>query len=380
VGDHEYILHLIPSGIIRQGKKCLLANGVVIDPEAFFGELKILRDKGIEIGSNLMVSQNAHVIMPYHRILDILRETTAKSRKIGTTGRGIGPCYMDKVGRLGIRIIDMIDAGHFREILKNNLDYKNKLLQNIYQHEGFELETVLREYLSMGQQIRQYIVDGTKVVNDALDQGQTVLFEGAQGTLLDVDFGTYPYVTSSNTGVSGVCSGAGIPPTKINKIIGVAKAYSTRVGAGPFPTELPADENQHLRELGYEYGATTGRPRRCGWFDLVSARYSVRLNGLTDLVIMKLDVLDTLPTIQLCTGYELNGKIIQDFPAREDILYNCKPVYEELPGWNQSTANVRKRADLPDNAKRYIDRIEKELNVPITCISVGSHRDQTILN
>ncbi len=380
VDKEKYIFHLIPSGIIHKGKKCLLGNGVVIDPVAFIAEIKQLREQGVEIGSNLMVSQSAHVIMPYHRILDGLQESKAKDRKIGTTGRGIGPCYVDKAGRIGIRIIDIFDVDRFRQLLKNNLEFKNSLLKNVYQHEDLELEPILKEYLPLGQEIRRYITDGTKVVNDALDKGQTVLFEGAQGALLDVDFGTYPYVTSSNTGVSGVCSGAGVPPTKIKRIIGVAKAYCTRVGEGPFPTELPPEENQKLRELGGEFGATTGRPRRCGWFDLVSAKYAARINGLTELVITKLDVMDTLPTIKICTGYNLNGKVITDFPAREDILFECEPVYEELPGWESPTTNIRKRSDLPDNAKRYLERLEKELNVPITWISVGSHRDQTILN
>lgn len=378
VGDDTYILHLIPSGIIRKGKMCLLGNGVVIDPIALFSEIDILFSKGIHIGNNLMISQNAHVIMPYHRILDGIRENGEAFQKIGTTRRGIGPCYVDKAGRTGIRIIDLIDKDIFTELVKMNLAEKNAILEKIYGHEPLKLEDILNEYIPLGEKIKPFVVDGAKVANDALSQNLNVLFEGAQGALLDVDFGTYPYVTSSNSGVTGVCSGTGVPPTRIDRIIGVAKAYCTRVGEGPFPSELPPDENQLMRERGDEYGATTGRPRRCGWFDLVSSKLASRVNGLTEIVLTKLDVLDQCETISICTGYSYRGEILREFPIRADILWECKPVYEQLPGWMSPTTDIRKRADLPINALKYIERIERELNVPVKGISVGSKRDQTI--
>lgn len=378
VGDTTYILHLIPSGIIRKGKKCLLGNGVVIDPVALFNEIDTLLSKGIKIGDDLMISQNAHVILPYHRILDGIRESSGIHQKIGTTRRGIGPCYVDKAGRNGIRIIDLIDKDIFTQLVKINLEEKNAVLEKVYGHEPLKLDDILSEYIPLGEKIRPFVVDGAKVANEALHNGQILLFEGAQGALLDVDFGTYPYVTSSNSGVTGVCSGTGVPPTKIDSIIGVAKAYCTRVGEGPFPSELPPEENQFLRESGNEYGATTGRPRRCGWFDMVSSRFAARVNGLTELVITKLDVLDQFETICICTGYLYKGEIIKEFPARADILWECKPVYEKLPGWMSSTTDVRRRNDLPANALKYIERIETELNVPVKGISIGSKRDQTI--
>jgi len=378
VGDDTYILHLIPSGIIRKGKMCLLGNGVVIDPIALFSEIDILLSKGIHIGNNLMISQNAHVIMPYHRILDGIRENGEAFQKIGTTRRGIGPCYVDKAGRTGIRIIDLIDKDIFTELVKMNLAEKNAILEKIYGHEPLKLEDILNEYIPLGEKIKPFVVDGAKVANDALSQNLNVLFEGAQGALLDVDFGTYPYVTSSNSGVTGVCSGTGVPPTRIDRIIGVAKAYCTRVGEGPFPSELPPDENQLMRERGDEYGATTGRPRRCGWFDLVSSKLASRVNGLTEIVLTKLDVLDQCETISICTGYSYKGEILREFPIRADVLWECKPVYEQLPGWMSPTTDIRKRADLPVNALKYIERIEQELNVPVKGISVGSKRDQTM--
>ncbi len=378
VGDDTYILHLIPSGIIRKGKMCLLGNGVVIDPIALFSEIDILLSKGIHIGNNLMISQNAHVIMPYHRILDGIRENGEAFQKIGTTRRGIGPCYVDKAGRTGIRIIDLIDKDIFTELVKMNLAEKNAILEKIYGHEPLKLEDILNEYIPLGEKIKPFVVDGAKVANDALSQNLNVLFEGAQGALLDVDFGTYPYVTSSNSGVTGVCSGTGVPPTRIDRIIGVAKAYCTRVGEGPFPSELPPEENQLMRERGDEYGATTGRPRRCGWFDLVSSKLASRVNGLTEIVLTKLDVLDQCETISICTGYSYKGEILREFPIRADVLWECKPVYEQLPGWMSPTTDIRKRADLPVNALKYIERIEQELNVPVKGISVGSKRDQTM--
>lgn len=380
VNGKTYILHLIPSGIIRAGKKCLLGNGVVIDPVALFEEINTLHEKGISVEGNLMISRNAHVIMPYHRALDGIRETESTQRKIGTTRRGIGPCYIDKAGRMGIRIIDLIDKDWFRELVRMNLVEKNSVLEKIYHHPLFDLEAIVDEYIPFGEKIKPFIVEGEKVLNSALDQGQRILFEGAQGALLDVDFGTYPYVTSSNSGVAGVCSGTGVPPTRINRIYGVAKAYCTRVGEGPFPSELPEAENQLLRTRGDEFGATTGRPRRCGWFDAVSARYAARVNGLTDLVITKLDILDDCPTIHICTGYQYGNEILKDFPIRADVLWECKPVYEEIPGWMSPTTHIRNRINLPDNAKRYLEKIENEIKVPITMVSIGSQRDQTIID
>jgi adenylosuccinate synthase len=320
------------------------------------------------------------VIMPYHRVFDGLNETRSGSRKIGTTRRGIGPCYVDKVGRTGIRIIDLIDKDWFTELVKINLAEKNAILEKVYDQEPLKLQDILDEYIPLGERLKPYVVDGSKIVNESLDKNEYVLFEGAQGALLDVDFGTYPYVTSSNSGVTGVCAGSGVPPTKIKRIYGVAKAYCTRVGEGPFPSELPPEENELLRNRGDEFGATTGRPRRCGWFDLVSTKYTCRVNGITDLVITKLDILDECQKVHFCTGYEYKGQILKEFPIRADVLSECKPVFEEMPGWNCSIEDVRKRADLPPNAIRYIERLEQELHTPVSCISVGAHRDHTIMS
>lgn len=379
VEGKTYILHLIPSGIIREGKRCLLGNGVVLDPISLFEEIETLKKQGIEVGSNLMIAQNAHLIMPYHRLLDGLRESGNSHRKIGTTKRGIGPCYMDKAGRVGIRLIDLMDEAWFKELVRMNLEEKNVLLTQVYGEKALELNEILDQYLPLADKLRKFIVPGEKIVNESLDRKEYVLFEGAQGALLDVDFGTYPYVTSSNSGVTGVCSGSGVPPTKITQIYGVVKAYCTRVGEGPFPTELPPDENQIMRNRGDEYGATTGRPRRCGWFDSVASKYTCRVNGVTDLVMTKLDILDECPTINVCVGYEYKGEILTDFPSRADVLWECKPVYEELPGWMTSTAKVRKLSDMPDNAKKYLDRISELCSAPVSWVSVGPQRDQTIM-
>ncbi len=379
VEGKTYILHLIPSGIIREGKRCLLGNGVVLDPISLFEEIETLKKQGIEVGSNLMIAQNAHLIMPYHRLLDGLRESGNSHRKIGTTKRGIGPCYMDKAGRVGIRLIDLMDEAWFKELVRMNLEEKNVLLTQVYGEKALELNEILDQYLPLADKLRKFIVPGEKIVNESLDRKEYVLFEGAQGALLDVDFGTYPYVTSSNSGVTGVCSGSGVPPTKITQIYGVVKAYCTRVGEGPFPTELPPDENQIMRNRGDEYGATTGRPRRCGWFDSVASKYTCRVNGVTDLVMTKLDILDECPTINVCVGYEHKGEILTDFPSRADVLWECKPVYEELPGWMTSTAKVRKLSDMPDNAKKYLDRISELCGAPVSWVSVGPQRDQTIM-
>lgn len=378
VGEEEFKLHLIPSGILYADTVCVIGNGVVIDPVVLLEEMAYLQGKGVAI-SNLRISSTAHVIMPYHKKLDGLEEESRGANKIGTTKRGIGPAYMDKYARSGIRVIDLLDRDEFSRLLERNLAEKNKLLQQVYQTEGFRQEAIMAEYLAYAEQLRPYVADASLLVNTALGSGQHVLFEGAQGTLLDVDHGTYPYVTSSYPVAGGACIGAGIGPTKISKVVGVAKAYTTRVGEGPFPTELHDETGRVLRDVGKEFGTTTGRERRCGWLDAVILKYAVRVNGIDFLALTKLDVLDSLDTVKICTGYDYNGEILSEFPQSLKALALCKPIYEELPGWKQELTEVESFADLPANAQNYIYRIEQLAGARVAMVAVGPKRNQTIL-
>ncbi len=378
VGDKEYKLHLIPSGVLYKDTRCVIGNGVVVDPKVLIEELNYLAEKGVEV-EGLHISSKAHLIMPYHRVLDKAEEMRKGNGKIGTTGKGIGPVYMDKIGRFGIRAEDLLDPETFAAKVEEAVELKNLMLEKVYGLETFDAEEIVEEYLAYAEEIKDYIVDTSLVINQKIDQGDNVLFEGAQGTLLDIDHGTYPFVTSSNPTAGGVCSGTGVGPTKIEKILGIVKAYTTRVGEGPFPTELLGDMGELLRQLGHEFGTTTGRARRCGWFDAVIVRYAARINGLTDLAITKLDVLDDLEEIKVCTGYDYQGEIIKEFPTNEDILKECQPVYETLPGWQTKTSDIKEYANLPQEAKDYLDYMQELTGVKISIVSVGPDRDQTIV-
>lgn len=379
VKSKEYVFHLLPSAILHKNKVCVIGNGVVVDPKALLTEISELKEKGINVSAKqLKVSGLCHIVMPYHRILDGLRESVRKN-KIGTTGRGIGPCYSDKVARCGIRMIDLLNPGVLKAKLADNLNEKNEIFSKAFNHQAFDFETLYKEYLEYGKVLEPYICDTVLFLNQCIDQGKSVLFEGAQGTFLDIDFGTYPFVTSSNTTSGGVCSGTGVAPTKINKILAAVKAYTTRVGEGPFPTEFSDHLENEIREKGREFGATTGRPRRCGWFDSVLVKYSVMINGLSELAIMKLDVLDELKEIKICTAYEYKGKQFKDFPMDFEILSKAKPIYESMPGWGSPTRGVTDYKKLPVNARKYIERLEKLLGISIRYVSTGSKREETII-
>ncbi|WP_366923558.1 adenylosuccinate synthase [Metallumcola ferriviriculae] len=377
VDDREFKLHLIPSGILYPGKICVIGNGVVVDPAVLLEELAYLAQEGIDT-SGLRISSNAHLIMPYHRKLDEVEEERRGEHRIGTTKRGIGPAYMDKAARAGMRMVDLLDEEEFKAKLTRVLAEKNYLLEKVYQAEGFKIEEIFEEYVAYTERIRHFITDTSLLVNDAINEGRDVLFEGAQGTLLDLDHGTYPFVTSSNPTAGGACIGAGIGPTKIDQVIGVCKAYTTRVGEGPFPTELDDQIGEEIRKNGAEFGTTTGRPRRCGWFDAVILRYAVRVSGLSSLALTKLDVLDSLERIKVCTGYKLNGKEISEFPHSLKQLSLCEPIYEELPGWQENTSNARQFNELPLNAQKYIKRLEEIAGVPAAIVAVGPKRTETI--
>ncbi len=376
IGKQEYILHLIPSGIFSENVTCVIGNGVVVDPAALLEEIEMLRSFGMDIKGRLLISHNAHLIMPYHKLLDTLREE--QGAKIGTTGRGIGPAYIDKFTRTGIRIVDLLDRDILRTKIKANLDEKNKMLKQIYGKEELKLESIIEQYQEFDKQIDELITDTSYYLNTALAEGKTVLAEGAQGALLDIDHGTYPYVTSSNPTSGGACTGLGIPPTFITKITGIVKAYTTRVGNGPFPTELTGDDGEQLRRWGNEFGATTGRPRRCGWFDAMLLQYSARINGIREMALTKLDVLSHFDEISICTGYRLNGKMLKTFPSDEKRLNNLIPVYETVPGWKQSLTEIKQYCDLPAQAKQYVARLEELTGIPVRIVSVGARRDQTI--
>lgn len=375
-GGKKYKLHLIPSGIFFPEKICVLGNGMVIDPKAFVDEIKYLHENGVST-DNLKVSNRAHVILPYHIKLDILQEEEKGANKIGTTRKGIGPAYMDKAARCGIRIADLLDKDVFREKLEQNLAEKNRLFEKVYGVEPLDVDAIFDEYYEYGQQMAKYVTDTSVVLNDALDQGRRVLFEGAQGVMLDIDQGTYPFVTSSNPVAGGVTIGAGVGPTKISTVVGVAKAYTTRVGDGPFVTEIKDEIGDRIREVGREYGTTTGRPRRVGWFDSVVVRHARRVSGITDLSLNSIDVLTGIETLKICVAYRYNGKEIKEFPANLNVLAKCEPVYEELPGWTEDITQAKSLDDLPDNARHYLERVSQLTGIPLSIFSVGPDRDQT---
>ncbi|MDO8661959.1 MAG: adenylosuccinate synthase [Candidatus Omnitrophota bacterium] len=377
VGDKEYIFHLMPSGILHKAKTCFIGNGVVIDPLVLLEEIEGIRNTGIDINGRLKISTLAHVILPYHKILDQLRETKRKN-KIGTTGRGIGPCYADKIIRCGIRMVDLLNPKVLSEKLKDNLKEKNEIFRKVYKHKGFDFNAIYREYLNYGKLFAPYISNTALLLNQAITAKKDILFEGAQGTFLDIDFGTYPFVTSSSATSGGACIGTGVSPVKIDKVIGVAKAYTTRVGEGPFPTEYPAGFAKFMRAKGKEFGATTGRPRRCGWFDSVMVKEAVMLNGITELAVMKMDILDGLKEIKVCTAYKYKGKTFREFPHDFEILNKLKPVYQTLPGWGKDIRKARSFRQLQPNAKNYLARISDMLNTKISLVSIGSAREDTI--
>ena len=371
-------LHLIPSGILYPDTICLIGPGTVVDPKVMLGELDMLLANDIDI-SGLRLASSAHVTMPYHRLLDLAMEKQRGERRIGTTGRGIGPTYADKSQRSGIRVIDLLDEQRLRNRLEGPLKEKNELLEKIYGIEPLDGEAVIQEYLKYGQRLSEHVVDSTRAIHSAAKARKNILFEGAQGTLLDLDHGTYPYVTSSNPVSGGACIGAGVGPTLIDRVIGVAKAYTTRVGEGPFPTELSGSLNDQLTERGGEFGTTTGRRRRCGWFDGVIGRYAVQVNGLDCLAVTKLDVLDEMDEIQVCVAYELDGERIEHFPSSSDDFARCKPIFKTLKGWQCSTEECRKLEDLPKAAMDYLRFLADLMEVPIAIVSLGASRDQTIV-
>jgi adenylosuccinate synthase len=379
VNGEQFISHLVPSGILQK-KTCLIGNGMVVDPAVLVEELDNLESKGIDVGSdNLKISEKAHIIMPYHKQIDLAREKKKGDKKIGTTGRGIGPCYEDKACRRGIRFVELIDFEGFTEKIRTVMEEKNFYLKNYLSSETIDPESIIDQYKVYAERLAPHVVNISVVMNQAIKANQQILFEGAQGTHLDIDHGTYPYVTSSNTISGNACCGSGIGPKEITGVVGIVKAYTTRVGEGPFPTELFDEIGDAIQVKGAEFGATTGRKRRCGWLDSVLLRNSARLNGLTGLAITKLDVLDELESLKICTAYEHNSEIINDFPASIKILKACKPVLETLPGWSEDISGVRKIEDLPQNAKNYLKRIEELTETPIQIVSVGPGRDQTIV-
>ncbi|MEW6535703.1 MAG: adenylosuccinate synthase [Candidatus Auribacterota bacterium] len=378
IGDNQFILHLLPSGILHQDKTCIIGNGVVINPEALLKEISELQEKGFKVDDNLIISDIAHVIFPYHGLLDELREQKKGNCKIGTTKRGIGPAYADKVSRMGIRTSDLLNPKVFEQKLRLNLEEKNDLLAHVYNGKPFSFNEIYDTYYEYGQKMKPFLAHIPGILNTALKEKKNILFEGAQGTLLDVDFGTYPYVTSSNPTAGGACIGTGVAPSKIDQVIGVTKAYSTRVGEGPFPTEFSGKFADWFRDQGKEYGATTGRPRRCGWFDVVLTKYSASINQFDYLAITKLDVLDQLDSIKICTAYRHEGELFTYFPGDIDILDNCEPVYEELPGWKENTSGIRDYNKLPKNARAYIERIVELVETPINIVSVGAKREETL--
>jgi adenylosuccinate synthase len=375
VNGTKFVLRLIPSGILHPGVTCVIGNGVVIDPEALLAEVDELVRAGIDVGRRLVISDKAHVILPYHRDLDLLAEARRGERKIGTTSRGIGPAYEDKIARRGIRIGDLADPVSLAQNVRDNVLARNRLVHD----STMEWKPVLEELLAHASRLRPWVCDVSLMLDQEMRAGRSVLFEGAQGTLLDIDHGTYPYVTSSNASIGGVCTGLGVGPRAIDHVMGVVKAYTTRVGAGPLPTELSGEMGNRLRDTGNEYGAVTGRPRRCGWYDAVAARYSVRVNGLDALALTKLDVLDGLDRIDVCTAYRCGSRTLVDFPSDVAQLASCEPVYESLPGWNVPTRGARNFEDLPESARRYIAKLEEVTGVPAAIVSTGSERDDTII-
>jgi adenylosuccinate synthase len=380
VGDIEYKLHLIPSGVIYPGTKCIIGNGVVVDPQVLLDEMNYLKEKGIDVTpDNLKISSHTHIIMPYHKILDGLEEEARGDAKIGTTKRGIGPCYVDKIARVGIRFCDLVDIDTFKAKLLENVTLKNRTLHKLYdQTTLLDYDEIYNQFMGYRELLAPFVDDVSVILNNYLKIGDKVLFEGAQGTLLDIDHGTYPFVTSSNPTAGYAAVGTGVGPTKIDKVLGVTKAYLTRVGEGPFPTELFDEVGDLLGTVGHEFGTTTGRKRRCGWFDAVLMNYTANINGLTHMAVTKLDVLDSLKTIKICTAYEIDGVVTKNFPPTLAELSKAKPIYEEIPGWNSSTIGIKTYKELPENAKAYLKKLEELVDVPIAIIAVGPKRDETI--
>jgi adenylosuccinate synthase len=377
IGDQQYVLHLIPSGIFHPDVKCVIGNGVVIDPVALIEEISQLQKLNINLSGRLFISYNAHVIFPYHKIIDKLREQTIE--KIGTTGRGIGPAYIDKVSRMGIKVADLLNIDTFTKKLESNLKYYNNLFEHIFKSEKLDTENIIPEYQQYIPTIKEYAADTLGYLNFAIKEGKKILAEGAQGALLDVDHGTYPFVTSSNPTSGGACTGLGIPPTSIKSILGITKAYCTRVGNGPFPTELINEIGEKIRLTGHEFGATTGRARRCGWLDAVALKYSIMVNGIDSLVITKIDVLSEFEEIFICVGYEFKGKILTNFPTDFETLSEVKPIYERHEGWKTAISDCKSYDNLPEKLKIYLDIIEEITETSISIISVGPKRDQTII-
>ena len=375
IDDRQFILHLIPSGILRKNVICVIGNGVVIDPTALLDEIALLEKNNIKVDGRLFISHNAHLIMPYHKLLDSISEQG--NNKIGTTGRGIGPCYIDKFARKGIKIVDLLNKKVLEEKIRANLEEKNKILEKIYDNKGLDVEEIIEKYLAFDKAIDKYIKDVPAFLNEAINDGKSILLEGAQGALLDVDHGTYPFVTSSSPTSGGACTGTGIPPTKIDNVIGIVKAYTTRVGNGPFPTELLDADGEKLRKIGSEYGATTGRPRRCGWFDAPLVKYSAMINGIDSVAITKLDVLSSFEEIKVCTSYKIDGKAIKSYPTDVDRLSQAVPVYESIPGWKTDISNCLCFEELPDKTKNYLNFISSKAGIKIDIISVGPKRKQT---
>jgi len=378
-GSEKFILHLIPSGILHPGKRCCLGGGMVLDPEAFMKEVKALEGRGVKIGRRLKISPDVHIIMPYHKTMDHESERLRGKRKIGTTGRGIGPAYVDKVARTGIRLADLLDREVLKDKLDHNLAEKNFIFENIYRIAPIDGRAVYRRFLRFGRLLEPYVADISKMAADAMAKGKNVLFEGAQGTMLDVDHGSYPFVTSSNAVAGGACTGVGIGPTEIGGVLGIVKAYTTRVGEGPFPTELTEGIGEKLRDGGSEYGSTTGRPRRCGWFDAVVARYARRINGFTGLALTKLDVLDDFGEIKVAVGYRYRGRLVKEMPASLKALREVEPVYRRVKGWREPTSRARAFGDLPSRARDYIRLLEDLVECPFQIVSTGAGREETVV-
>lgn len=379
VGDEKFVLHLLPSGVLQCKGKCIIANGVVVNPKAFMREIGQLESKGMRT-DHVYISRRAHVIMPYHIALDTYREEEKGGTEIGTTKKGIGPCYEDKIARVGIRMVDLLNPEVLREKIEKNLRVKNSLFEKYFEKPTMDLDEIYNEFQEIGQQLKHRIVDTEVELNEAIKQGKNVLFEGAQALMLDIDFGTYPYVTSSSPTTGGVCSGAGVPPTALQNLIGVSKAYTTRVGNGPFPSELNDELGEQMRKVGNEFGATTGRPRRCGWLDLVSLKHACMINGINNLVITKLDVLTGIKPLKIVTHYRTeDGKIIDYFTSSTTKLYHYEPIYKELEGWDEDISHARSYDELPHNAKAYIEFIEEYLGINVYLVSVGPERSQNII-
>jgi adenylosuccinate synthase len=379
IDDKKYVLHLIPSGILNPTTKCVIGNGVVIDPVALMEEIEMLKSHNIDVTGRLFISHKAHLIMPYHKMMDTVRESHNSDKSIGTTGRGIGPAYIDKAKRTGIRIVDLLDRKDFEEKLRYNISEYNEVLTKIYGHEELDVDSIVEKYIEFDKLIDPYVTDISTLLNNNIIEGKEILVEGAQGALLDLDHGTYPFVTSSNPTSGGACTGLGIPPTKVDEIIGIVKAYTTRVGNGPFPTQLDDEIGKHLATVGHEFGATTGRPRRCGWLDLFALKYSVMINGISNIALTKLDVLDKLNEIKVCVGYTINGKVLNSFPVDMQKFNNIELVYKTFKGWNTDTSNFKSYDEFPIEVKNYIDFIEDFTGAKISLISVSPDRNDTIV-